>query len=418
MISSVDAAVKAHYEALPYPARRPEDEDKRLIVGSPGNLWELNHSLFAGKRDFSKPFRVLVAGGGTGDSTIMLAQQLADVRCPAEIIYLDLSTASRAVAEARAKRRGLGNIRFLTGSLLDVAEMAPGPYDYIDCCGVLHHLADPVAGMRALRSVLAPDGGMGIMVYGRYGRDGVYEMQEILQTLGRDLGTPAEKIALTRKLLKQLPPTNHFARNPWVRDHLDGGDAGLYDLLLHSRDRAYTVPEIAALARDGGMSLTAFIEPALYNPASYLNDPAVVGRLEALGWLERCALAEQLAGNLKVHVFYCVPVEHAEDRVARPDDPTLVPVLHELDGAAVARDFRPGAPVGINANGIPLRFSLPRLAGAILARIDGVRTIDNIYHNMIMSTPKLERGVFQEEFERLFSILNGLNKLFLRKGFS
>ena len=50
---------------------------------------------------------------------------------------------------ARGKRRGLGNIRFLTGSLLDVAELAPGPYDYIDCCGVLHHLPDPTAGMRA-----------------------------------------------------------------------------------------------------------------------------------------------------------------------------------------------------------------------------------------------------------------------------
>ena len=68
-----------------------------------------------------KPFRALVAGGGTGDAAIMLAQQLADAgAAQAEIVYLDWSKASRAVAEARAKARGLSTIRFVTGSLLDL----------------------------------------------------------------------------------------------------------------------------------------------------------------------------------------------------------------------------------------------------------------------------------------------------------
>ncbi len=418
MISPVDAVVKAHYEALPYPARDPRDEDRRLIVGSPGNIHEINHYLFAGKRDFSKPFRVLIAGGGTGDSTIMLAQQLKDRQCPAEIVYLDLAAASRAVAEARAQRRGLDNIRFLTGSLLDVADLAPGPYDYIDCCGVLHHLDDPAAGIRALRSVLAPDGGMGLMVYGRYGRSGVYVMQDILRTLGSGIDAPAEKIALARRVLKHLPPTNPFARNPWVRDHIDGGDAGLYDLLLHACDRAYTVPEVASLTQTAGMSVCAFIEPALYDPLTYLHDAVLCARIDALGWLERCALAERLAGNLKVHVFYCVPSERAGQCVARVDDPELVPVLHELDGTAAARDFRPGTPLEINAGGLPLRFPLPRLSGAILGRIDGVKSRDALYAELKAVNPRLTEEDYQQEFATLYAVLNGLNKLFLHKNFS
>lgn len=415
MTFSTDAAVAVQYEALPYPSRNPKDEDKRLIVGSPGNVWELNHYLFAGKRDFSKPFRVLVAGGGTGDSTIMLAQQLSDLNCPAEIVYLDLSSASRAVAEARAARRALKNIRFVTGSLLDCATGAPGPYDYIDCCGVLHHLDEPAAGLRALRSVLAPEGGMGLMLYGRYGRSGVYEMQKMLATLTEGMTGAQEKIALARRLLKQLPPTNRFARNPVVRDHIDGGDAGLYDLLLHARDRAYTVPEIAALVEGEALALSAFIEPIVYDPSCYLSDAVLLQRLSRLSWLERCALAEKLAGNQKVHVFYCVPADRAGPCVASPDDGTMSPVLHEMDRTEVLRNFRPGMPVEISAGGIPLRFSLPRLAGAILGRIDGVRSIDAIYHELRAITPKLERSVFQEEFLRLYSIFNGLNKLFLRK---
>ena len=72
-----DQSLRAHYEAYPYPPRDPADERKRLITGSPSHLDEVNHYLFAGAADFTKPFRVLIAGGGTGDGAVMVAQQLA-----------------------------------------------------------------------------------------------------------------------------------------------------------------------------------------------------------------------------------------------------------------------------------------------------------------------------------------------------
>ena len=109
--------VQAQYEAYPYPERRPEDERKRLVVGSPSRVEEIDHYVFGGKRDWSKPFRALVAGGGTGDGLIMLAQQLADRGTPAEIVYLDLSGSSRRIAEERARVRGLASITFETGSV-------------------------------------------------------------------------------------------------------------------------------------------------------------------------------------------------------------------------------------------------------------------------------------------------------------
>ena len=146
--------VRAQYEVLPYPPRDPRDEAIRLITGTPSHILEVNHYLFSGRLNFNRPFRALVAGGGTGDACIMLAQQLVDRRCPGEVVYLDLSTASRQICESRAKARGLRNIQFLTGSLLDLPSMPIGEFDYIDCTGVLHHLPDPAAGMRALASVL------------------------------------------------------------------------------------------------------------------------------------------------------------------------------------------------------------------------------------------------------------------------
>src|SRR3546814_8024740 len=90
------------------------------------------------RRDFTKPFRALIAGGGTGDATIMLAKQLSDVAArmsgsaaaAGEVVYLDLSTGARKVAEARAAARGLSNIRFVTGSLLELESLALGTFDY------------------------------------------------------------------------------------------------------------------------------------------------------------------------------------------------------------------------------------------------------------------------------------------------
>ena len=112
--SSLDH-VRAQYEALPYPPRDPRDEAIRLVTGTPSHVLEVNHYLFSGRLNFVRPFRALVAGGGTGDACIMIAQQLVDRRCPGEVVYLDLSAASRQICEGRAKARGLRNIQFLTG---------------------------------------------------------------------------------------------------------------------------------------------------------------------------------------------------------------------------------------------------------------------------------------------------------------
>ncbi|MEL7348231.1 MAG: class I SAM-dependent methyltransferase, partial [Pseudomonadota bacterium] len=173
-----DDPVAAQYEAFPYPARDPAEEAVRLIEGSPSHPVEIDHFVFGGKRDWSQPFRALVAGGGTGDGLVMLAQRLADIGCPAEITYLDMSAAARAVAEARIAARGL-SVRFLTGDLRQAPALAvaEGAFDYIDCCGVLHHLDDPDSGFAALAEALSPQGGMGLMVYAPYGRTGVYAMQ-------------------------------------------------------------------------------------------------------------------------------------------------------------------------------------------------------------------------------------------------
>ena len=411
----MNKSVSAQYEAFPYPPRDPADEAKRLITGSPSHLLEINHYVYAGRRDFSQPFRALVAGGGTGDATIMLAQQLADGGGDAEIVHLDLSEASIKVAKGRAKTRKLKNIKFVHGSILEAAKLDLGTFDYIDCCGVLHHMEDPLAGLKALESVLADDGGMGIMVYAPLGRTGVYPMQAMLRMLGSD--SPANvRLDLARRMLGGLPETNWLRRNPFVGDHAGLGDAGLFDLLLHSQDRPFSVLEVVQLAAGARLRLVGFIDPLRYEPAVYIKDTEILNRVRELPLLQRCAFSELLAGNMKKHVFYVVKAVNKERTVATQEDADLIPMLRDLDGPTLAREAKPGGTLSVEFDGIKARFPMPELTPTFFQLIDGHRSIRDI-HEAIgeVRDPAPDWDAFEAQFDRFYLTLNGLSRLFLRQ---
>lgn len=407
MATDPDSAVRAQYEAYPYPARDPRDEARRLVTGSPSHPLEIDHYIFGGRRDWSLPFRALVAGGGTGDATIMLAQGMADRGCPAEITYLDLSRSARGIAEARAAQRGLDNIRFVTGSLLDAPAL--GRFDYIDCCGVLHHLADPAAGLKALVAALADGGGIGLMVYGELGRVGVYPVQAMLRALCGH-APDRERLALARRLLKDLPASNWLMRNPHVSDHL-ANDAGLYDLLLHSRDRAYLVPEILDLLAGAGLRLVTFIEKMRYEPATYLRDPTLRRAAAGLDAQQGAAFAEQLCGSIKTHMLYAVKAENSGNTVAQAEGPEAIPVLRDLDGAAMAAGMSAGGMLDTELGGVRLSLPLPPLGAAILARCNGKASLEDIR----LSLPgRPDWAGFKTQFDALYRVMNGINRMLLR----
>ncbi len=409
MTDATDARLAEQYEAFPYPKRDPRDESRRLIIGSPSHLREVDHWVFGAARRASEPLRALVAGGGTGDGAIMLAQQMATAGRPGRVAYLDRSTAAHGVARARAEARGL-TLDWHMGSLLDLPDSGLGPFDYIDCCGVLHHLPDPAAGLRALLSVLAPAGGLGLMVYAPHGRTGVYMLQDALRRLAPEGDTPPARLDVARRVMRHLPESAWLRRNTYFGDHLDGGDAGLYDLLLNPRDRAYTAPEFIALLESAGLAVTALMEPLRYDPAVYLPDPKLRARIDALGPAARAGLAEALTGNMSTHVAYCVRT--AEVRPAPdPMREDAVPVARELPAAELARNIRPDGTLPFLFDGLRVPVPLPPLAVAILGLVDGARTVGGIA--AALRARGTDAAIFAQAWRQTFGALSGVNRLLL-----
>jgi SAM-dependent methyltransferase len=302
--------VREQYEDLPYPPVDPGDERKRLVVSALDRLPVVNQYCFRGARTFDDGFRVLVAGGGTGNSAIFLAEQLRGLN--AEVVYLDFSAASMGVAHERARIRGLTNIAFHRASLLDLPTLGLGAFDFINCTGVLHHLPDPDAGLRALLAALKPDGAMYLMVYGRYGRTATYMMQDLMRIVNAGEDSRDACLRNLKAALASLPG-NHWVRfaekaNPSHDASGAFGDAGLYDLYLHEQDRAYTIGEVCDWL--GGHGLHIPVRPGthdermFYRPETFVKDAGLLARLKKLPEREQWAAAELLCGHLNKHNVY------------------------------------------------------------------------------------------------------------------
>lgn len=402
--------LRAHYEAYPYPHRDPADERKRLVTGSPSGLNQIRHYIYAGKLPEGRPLRFLAAGGGTGDAAIMMAQQALDQGVNVEVLHLDLSATSQGIARKRSEIRNLPNIRFVQDSLLNAPQY--GPFDYIDCCGVLHHLDDPPAGLAALKAALTPEGGIGLMVYAPLGRTGVYPLQSALRRLTDGLDDSG-RVRIARKVLAELPASNWLKRNPLITDHM-GSDAGVYDLLLHSRDRAYTVPELVDFVQTAGLDIVSFIEKIHYDPNTYLKSPELLHHLPT-DRFARAALAEEIGGLLFKHIVYLTDRSRAASAEA-VNAPEMIPVYNHFDGQDVGKALKPDQPMTGALNGLTISLPMPRLAGAILQRIDGVRTWRALHADLTAAlgrdAPTWER--FWEQSQELYRPLHSINVMLLR----
>lgn len=417
MTDATDSQLAAQYEAFPYPRRDPREEARRLVVGSPGHLREIDYWIFGARRPAAQPLRALFAGGGTGDGTLMLAQQMTTAGRAGSVTWLDRSAAALQIAQARAAARGLRNIAWESGSLLDLPGAGLGEFDYVNCCGVLHHLADPAAGLRALTAVLAPGGGLGLMVYAPHGRTGVYMVQDALRLLAPADAPPAARLDVARRVMRHLPETAWLRHNRFLDNHVNGGDAGLYDLLLNPRDRAFTVPQFAALLAEAGLRVACWVEPLRYNPLFWLPDPKLRARAEALDPTARAALAEALTGNINAHIVYCVRAEPPEAAVnllggrADPTAPDAVPIGREVTGEQLAGYIQPDGALTMAFDGLRAPIPLPAMAPAILRLVDGKRTVGEI------GAALAARGSNPEAFARAwratFTALEHVNRLLL-----
>ena len=294
---------------------------------------------------------------------------------------IDISEPSVRYTRDLQQKYGLRNLDLHRLAIEQVGELGQ-TFDQIVCTGVLHHLADPDTGLRALRNVLAPGGAMQLMVYAPYGRAGIYMMQDYCRLIGvgatedelRDLGAVIGALSADHPITGVARRAKDF-RNP---------DA-LADALLHPQDRAYAVPQLYAWLERCGLAFGRWFEQAPYLPqCGAIARTPHAARLVSLSPPLQHAAVELLRGTMTRHNF----IAYRKDRGRESQPITFngdawrgwVPL--RLPWALCIRDR---TPPGFSAVLINRAHAYPDLAlpidmaqERILAAIDGSRSVDEI----------------------------------------
>jgi len=291
--------VSDFYDRFPYPGDPLQDGPPpgynwRWCVDS---AWAAAHGSLP---PLPRPWRILDAGCGTGVST----DYLCHLNPGATVLAVDISAGALEVARERTRRSAaadrVSELRIEQRSLLDLAD--EGPFDYINSVGVLHHLARPEEGLRALAALLRPGGVLHLFLYADGGRWEIHRTQRSLRRLG--VGCGEQGLRLGRRLLEDLPEHNRLRRHHEQRWGLDTrADANFADMYLHPQEISYSVERLMGFVAAADLRFAGFSNPEVWDPARLLRGE-LLERAMALPDPERWALVEDLDPDISHFEFF------------------------------------------------------------------------------------------------------------------
>ncbi len=236
-------AVHLHYEKHPYPnysllasVRRCDTYALNLTA-----LW----TRFNGELPPAAAQKILIAGCGSF-APYPFAVSNPDI----PITALDLSQANLKRASKHCLLHGMRNVNFCQGDLIDL-QTAKGPYGFIDSYGVIHHMSDPLQALISLKSRLADNGIIRIMVYSRYARREEESIRHAFRRIGINSTADAKRLikrAKSGSRLKSYIEASFEARS----------DSGLADALLHPVVKTYKIDEFIELVTHSGLQILQF----------------------------------------------------------------------------------------------------------------------------------------------------------------
>ena len=378
------------YTHHPYPP--PVDSlDRARDMWQDQNIHHAEYHVLWPHKPYRADLDVLIAGCGTWQ-----AAKYAICHPEARTLGIDVSPTSLEHTEAHKKKYNLTNLETRQVPIENAGDLAQR-FDFIVCTGVLHHLVDPDAGLRALASVLKPDGAMYLMVYAPYGRTGVYMLQDYCRRLG--VGTSQQEIADLIAVLKLLPQHHPLLATQGGSREFVNGDA-LADALLNPRDRSYSVPQLLDFVERNDLKFGRWYWQAPYLPqcGSIATTPHAQ-RLAALPERDQYMQMELWRGLMANHSVVVHRNDMNGSKIQFDDEQYLRYVPIRLPWTTCAQDRLPEGVAGVLLNQTHLFHDLFILIDEqekqVYEAIDGRRSISEIVDSVAGSGP-IARDSFQK----------------------
>jgi SAM-dependent methyltransferase len=195
---------------------------------------------------------ILIAGCGTGEHSIAIAQVFPNAR----ILAVDISLASLAHARRKTREFGLQNIEYAQADILKLGTLGRG-FDRIEAVGVLHHLEYPEAGWRVLLSLLRPDGEMRVGLYSETARRVILDARALIAARG--FRANADDIRQCRQEILRDGNSERWKVLVNAKDFYN--TSGCRDLLFNVMEHRFTIPQIAAFVNGHDLAFLGFDLP-------------------------------------------------------------------------------------------------------------------------------------------------------------
>jgi 2-polyprenyl-3-methyl-5-hydroxy-6-metoxy-1,4-benzoquinol methylase len=246
----VSLAVKQQYEESPYPRWiKPSPVGQTTIEAHLRQLFPLANIHNVVKTNGAE---ILIAGCGTGQHSIETARQFPGAR----VLAIDLSLSSLCYAQRKTRALGLKNLEYTQGDILNLKSIGR-IFDVIEAGGVLHHLADPLAGWRVLLSILRPGGFMRIGLYSKLARQDIAAARTLIAQRG--YGPTAEDVRHCRHELAGFSDAAPVSRVVKWRDFFS--TSSCRDLLFHVQEHQFTLSQIDDFLRQNRLEFLGFDLP-------------------------------------------------------------------------------------------------------------------------------------------------------------
>jgi 2-polyprenyl-3-methyl-5-hydroxy-6-metoxy-1,4-benzoquinol methylase len=238
---SVSLQVQRQYEESPYPRWSAVPPIKPTTVvkflrdqlGISPTAWPIT----------TVGVEILIAGCGTGSHSIDSALRFPSAR----LLAIDISRTSLAFARRKTRSLGLTNVEYAQADILELPALGRR-FDVIETVGVLHHLADPMAGWRALLSLLRPNGLMFVGLYSALARQSLAAARTFIAERGYR-PTPDDIRTCRQELI----------RTGWVPQYRDfSSTSGCRDLLFNVMEHRFDIPEIRTFIETHGLQFLGF----------------------------------------------------------------------------------------------------------------------------------------------------------------
>ena len=259
---------------------------------------------------YRNKFRVLVPGGGTRGAYFM-SEQLNHTR-NSEIVYIDFSKSSMMVAQLINSIRKTSNVVWIISWIEAIPFLGLGSFEFVTCTGVLHHLKVPQTGLNIIKDTQSLNGGAILMVYGKHGRIGVYQLQHLFRILNKNEKNMSKEISNAKKVLHKL------SKNPWhsLTDKATRhGDIETYDLLLHKRDVAFSISTLYEWVEKSNYRSVTFALPSLRASLTLdvkIPDEHLQNVIKKLDIRDQYWTLDVLCGHIMMHEFYVSLNQNAE----------------------------------------------------------------------------------------------------------